>query len=287
MIQRILVPLDGSELAETVLPYVEHLSARTGASVRLLTVVANEPEREQANRYLMSTRDVLRERAVEATVAVAPDGEAATILAEAEAWDVDLIAMSTHGRSGVLRWVLGSVADRVLHTSVRPLLLVRARPASQRPAAVKIDRILVPLDGSELSLRVLPYVEELAKALGASLVLFNAVIPLDIYPGTEMAPAQVSTVLDDIMAQARSFLSTVEKEVQGRGVKARSVATIGFAVDETVRVAEEVGAGLIAMATHGRSGMNRWVMGSVADGVVRRSGLPCLMVRPEGLAAQE
>ena len=79
----------------------------------------------------------------------------------------------------------------------------------------------------------------------------------------------------------------MEKECQGRGVKARSVATIGFPVDETVRVATEVGAGLIALATHGRSGVNRWIMGSVADGVVRRSALPCLLVRPEGLATEE
>ena len=287
MIERILAPLDGSELAETVLPYVEHLAARTGAGVRLLRVVSNEAERAEATAYLQAKRDELRQRAVEPSVAVAPVGEAETILAEADNWDVSLIAMSTHGQSGVLRWVFGSVADKVLHGSSRPLLLVRSRPARERPAEVKIERILVPLDGSELSLSVLPYVEDVAKALGASLVLFNAVIPLDIYPGAEVAPTRVGSIIDDLLAQAHSFLTAVEKECAGRGVKARSVATIGFPVDETARVATEVGAGLIALATHGRSGVNRWIMGSVADGVVRRSALPCLLVRPEGLAAQE
>ena len=260
MIDRILAPLDGSELAETALPYVEYLAARTGAGVRLLTVVGSEAERAQASAYLLAKRDELRGRTVEASVAVVQDGEAETILAEADAWDANLIAMSTHGQSGVLRWVFGSVADKVLHGSPRPLLLVRSRPAGERPSEVRIERILVPLDGSELSLSVLPYVEDVAKALGASLVLFNAVIPLDIYPGTDLTPARVASVIDDLNAQARSFLMEVEKGCEGRGTKTRSVATIGFPVDEIVRVATEVGAGLIALATHGRSGVRRWVM---------------------------
>ncbi|HEU4760582.1 MAG TPA: universal stress protein [Dehalococcoidia bacterium] len=282
MIERILVPLDGSELAETVLPYAEYFSTRSGAVLRLLTVAETDTERTEANAYLTGLRDRLKDRAVEASVSVAPGEAAETVLTEGDAWNVDLIAMSTHGRSGVLRWVFGSVADKVVHASTRPLLLVRARPAKERPSVVNIERILVPLDGSELSLSVLPYVEDVARALGASLVLFNAVIPLDIYPAAEVSPVAVGGVLDDLLKQARSFLAEVEKEVEGRGVKARSVVTVGFPVDETVRVAQEVGAGLLAVATHGRSGLNRWVMGSVADGIVRRSALPCLMVRPQG-----
>ncbi len=282
MIERILVPLDGSELAETVLPYTEYVAARSGAEMRLLTVVGTDAERTEASAYLAPLCDHLRSRAVEASVATAPGDAAETILAEADNWNVDLIAMSTHGRSGVLRWVFGSVADKVLHATTRPLLLVRARPPGERPVEVKIDRILVPLDGSELSLSILPYVEDMARALGASLVLINTLIPLDIYPAAEMSPVQVGSVLDDLMAQARSFLAEVAKEVEARGVKARSVVTVGFPVDEVIRVAQEVGAGLLAVATHGRSGVNRWIMGSVADGIVRRSTLPCLMVRPEG-----
>ena len=288
MIERILVPLDGSELAEVVLPYVEYLAGRTGAGVQLFTAVAGEAERQEATSYLAAKRDRLREGTVETTLSVTPDGEAEAILAAADAWEADLIAMSTHGRSGVTRWVFGSVADKIIHAErVPPLLVIRARPEKERPATVSIERILVPLDGSQLSLSILPQVEELAKSLGASLVLFSAVIPLDIYPGTEMAPARVGGILDELMSQAQSFLAALEKEVQGRGVKARSVVTIGFPVDEITRVAEEVGAGLIAVATHGRSGVNRWIMGSVADGVVRRSHLPCLMIRPEGVGGEE
>ena len=103
-----------------------------------------------------------------------------------------------------------------------------------------------------------------------------------------MTPARVGGIIDDLLAQGQSFLAEVAREIEGRGkVKVRSVVTMGFPVDEVVRVAGEVNAGLIALATHGRSGVNRWVMGSVADGVVRRSSLPCLLVRPQEAAAEE
>ena len=287
MIRTVLVPLDGSKAAEAVVPYVELIASRTGAAVELLTVVHGENGETKAGEafaYLEDRAAALRP--LSASTSVKSGDEAQVILAEADRGDADLIAMSTHGRSGLMRWVLGSVATKVLHATSRPLLLVRARDRADGPAAL-LDRILVPLDGSQVSLSVLPYVEELAETLGASLVLYNAVLPLDIYPGTELTPVRVGTIIDDLLAQGQSFLAEVAKEIEGRGkVKARSVVTIGFPVDEVVRVAAEVKAGLIALATHGRSGVNRWVMGSVADGVVRRSSLPCLLVRPPEAAGE-
>ena len=288
MIRTVLVPLDGSKAAEAVIPYVELIASSTGAAVRLLTVVhedTGETKAGEALAYLDDRAAALRP--LSASTSVKSGDGAQVILAEADAGDADLIAMSTHGRSGLMRWVLGSVATKVLHATSRPLLLVRARDRADGPPAL-VDRILVPLDGSQLSLSVVPYVEELAAALGASIVLYNAVLPLDIYPGTELTPARVGGVIDDLLTQGQSFLAEVAREIDGRGkVKARSVVTIGFPVDEVVRVAAEVNAGLIALATHGRSGVNRWVMGSVADGVVRRSSLPCLLVRPQEAAGEE
>lgn len=290
MIRTVLVPLDASTAAETVIPYVELIASRTGADVRLLTVVRSDEESRQvgdAHAYLEKTANELRGRSLSCETEVAAGHEAQAILDQADAKDADLIAMSTHGRSGLMRWVLGSVAQKVVHGASRPLLLVRARDDGERPP-VTIERILVPLDGSPLSLGVLPYVEEMAEALGASLVLYNGVPPLDIYPGTEMTPARVGGIIDDLLAQGQSFLTQVADEIEGRGkVKARSVVTIGFPVDEIARIAAEIDVGLIAMATHGRSGVNRWLMGSVADGVVRRAELPCLLLRPELSSGEE
>ncbi|MEE8369386.1 MAG: universal stress protein [Dehalococcoidia bacterium] len=287
MVERILVPLDGSELAETVLPYVRRLAISTGAGVRLVTIVKGESNREQASSYLRSRQDRLGLEAIETSVTASGDGEAEAILSEAESWNADLIAMSTHGRSGAMRWVYGSVADKVIHATTRPLLLVRSRPEEPIPEEVQIDRVLVPLDGSDLSLGVLPYVEELAKALGASLVLFGAVTPPQTYTGVEIGAMPATGLIDEMMAQNQQSLTALAKEIEERGVKTRTMVTTGYPVSEIVRAAQEVEAGLIAVATHGRSGVNRWIMGSVADGVVRRSSLPCLIVRPEGLAAQE
>lgn len=285
MIQRILVPLDGSELAETILPYASYLATRAGSSIQLLSVAENEAERGKLNEYLRSRLDRFASVETSAVVTLGDD-EAGEILQQAETLSADLIAMSTHGRSGVTRWVFGSVADKVIHASAQPLLLVRARRPEEQVRAPQIERILVPLDGSELSMSVLPFVESLAKALDATLVLFHGVVPVHIYPSAEMV-APPTTLLEDLLEQARSYIATVEEEVKARGVRVQGLTTMGFPVDEIVRAADEAGAGLIAMATHGRSGLNRWIMGSVVDGVVRRTNLPCLLMRPKGLAEQE
>ena len=293
MIRTVLVPLDGSERAESVLPYAEQIAGGTGSELVLLTAVYQSsawgasPVREDlgketvaARTYLESKRDQLKSRGLNVKTVIAYQPEADSILSAAADEDADLIAMSTHGRSGISRWILGSVADKVLHSTHRPLLLVRAREADERAPAA-IDRIVVPLDGSELSLSVLPYVEEVAEALGASLILVHAVQPLDIYPGSVTTPTPVGAILDDLLAHGQSFLTRVAQEIEARGkVKVRSVVNIGFPVDEIVRIAQEVNAGLIGMATHGRSGAGRWIMGSMADAVVRRTNLPCLVIRP-------
>jgi nucleotide-binding universal stress UspA family protein len=290
MIGTMLVPLDGSEAAETILPYVQLVASSIGSPVRLLTVVrehGDEAGVRETRTYLEKRTQALRGRSLSCSARVTAGDEAQAILAEADEDDVDLIAMSTHGRSGLMRWVLGSVAGKVIHGTSKPLLLARARETEKGPPPL-IERILVPLDGSPLSRSVVPYVEEMAVALDAGLVLHNAVPPLDVYPGVEVMPARVGGLIDDLLAQGQSFLADVAKEIEGRGkVGVHSTVTVGFPVEEITRVAHETKVGLIAMATHGRSGVNRWVMGSVADGVVRRSPLPCLLVRPRGVPGEE
>ncbi|MBI1885660.1 MAG: universal stress protein [Chloroflexi bacterium] len=165
----------------------------------------------------------------------------------------------------------------MLHNTHCPLLLVRPDATERAPA---IEKILVPLDGSQLSLAVLPFIKETAKALGASLVLFHAVAPVGTFPGVEMGAASVGHLLQGLEDQAQQFLREAVKEVKEYGVDASYAVVIGFPVDSVIRAAEDTGADLIALSTHGRSGLGRAVMGSVADGVVRRISLPCLIVRP-------
>lgn len=294
MIRTVLVPLDGSELAESVLPYVERIAKATGAEVTLLTsIVQSTPWGEypvridlsaatvQVQIYLESKRDELGDKGLKVDTEVAHGPEADAILNWAADEDIDLIAMSTHGRSGITRWIFGSVADKVLHATHRPLLLVRATEPDYRQGALAIQKILMPLDGSPLAGSILPFVVGLAKALDASLELFHAVPPVELHPGVEVVRLPTPEILNRLEAQANELLARVVKDVQREGVKARGIFTIGPAVHEIVNAAEREGAGLIAMATHGRSGIGRWMIGSVADAVVRRTDLPCLVVRPQ------
>lgn len=297
MIKKVLVPLDGSPVAESILPYVELIARGAGAEITLLTSIQAEHSWDdehvtvdmdaataEASAYLESQCERLQAGGLIANVNINYGAEADAIIGWAAEEAADLIAMTTHGRTGLKRWILGSVAHKVLHGTSRPLLLVRAEEPGPRQAP-QIDRILVPLDGSPLSLSILPYVEDLADALSANLVVYNAVPPLDLPFAAEVGPAPRGSAIDAMLDQGRSFTAAVAGEIEARGkVKAQSVVTVGFPVREIVQVSQDVNAGLIALATHGRSGFDRWVVGSVADGIVRRSGLPCLVVRPEEAA---
>ena len=162
--------------------------------------------------------------------------------------------MSTHGRCGITRLVFGSVTAMVLHSTQRPLLLVRATKAAQQgPQSPATSKVLVPFDGSSFSFSILPVVEDLALALGASLVMFHALAPVHIQPPSGRDPFRASDLQEGIETQAR-HLAKVAQEVEEHGLKARSVVSVGSAVDEIVNVAKREEVGLIAMATHGRSG---------------------------------
>jgi nucleotide-binding universal stress UspA family protein len=293
MVRSILVPLDGSELSEGVLPYVHRIAVANDADVELLSIAdplswgefptnldPNQVTKRLAG-YLNATQQTLEAEGLRVRSAVVFGREAETILSWASDHDADLIAMSTHGRSGVSRWALGSVTDKVLHGTHRPLLVVRA--TGSRSQAPEIKRIIVPLDGSELSASILPFVEKFAAALDASLLLHTVVPspPYYMYPGPEMATPAAGAVLEGLVAAFKSQLGDTKARIQSRSdLDVVSVVTVGATVDTIVSTAREEGADLIAIATHGRSGIGRWVLGSVADGVVRRSHLPCLVVRP-------
>ena len=293
MIQTILVPLDGSPESEAVLPVASEVAHRTGSTLILLTSVYQpggwgefqftvdlEKEARLAQQYLDS-RKVELERdglIVEAQAVSGPPAQA--VIDYAVARSADLLAMSTHGRSGATRWAFGSVADQVLHGSHTPVLLVRShRPAATVPPAFR--KILVPYDGSELSEAALPFIQEFAKAFEASIVLFHVLFPPAMaYSGFE-APIATDRLWKDLEEVARKHVGEAAEKLSDAGLSVKPIVSFGPAVDEIVRAATLEGADLIAMSTHGRSGVGRWIMGSVADAVVRRSDLPVLLVRPE------
>jgi len=295
MLKTILVPLDGSELAEQVIPFARELAQRSGAELLLLTSIqpvgiwdatatAINWEREErlAQEYLDAQKERLQGAGVKVRTRCEHGDAAANIIGTAEAEAVSLIAISTHGRSGISRWLFGSVADRVVQAAHVPLLMIRPDPKAPPPPPV-FEKILVPLDGSNVAASVIPFVEEIARLFGASLVLYHAVPPVSAYPGFETVNPQLdSRVLQDLQDQARELLSAAARDIQGRGLQATVAVSIDLAVDGILNAARETGADLIAIGTHGRSGLGRIVMGSVANAVMRRATIPCLLVHPNG-----
>jgi nucleotide-binding universal stress UspA family protein len=291
MFKKILVPLDGSETAEAVLPFVEEIAARAGAEIVLMTAVQPvavwdstitvtvlENEEASAVDYLKQVMAKIPGKQKSRVVR----GEAAeAILEGADEESADLIAISTHGRSGLARWLFGSTAGKVLESAKVPVLFLRPKTGEDKgaPGAV-VKKILLPLDGSDLALSVLPQVEEFAKTMGASLILFHAVTPITALPGFEtQAPAAVN-VLDDLQKQAQEFIAKVVADVKSRGIEATGLVSLDDPVHGIIEAADETKADLIAVATHGRGGLGRAILGSVADGVVRRSAdVPCLVLR--------
>jgi nucleotide-binding universal stress UspA family protein len=206
------------------------------------------------------------------------------IIEKAAAEKGTLITMATHGRSGLNRWLLGSVAEKILRGTTNPVLLIRAaQDAPIEEDEAKLKSVVVPLDGSELAEKVLPAVAELAKELKLEVVLFRAYnIPYNAYASAEgyygVNYEELFTTMRD---EVTNYLEQKTKAMKSLGVDRVSyLAKEGFGADEIISLGRKTPDNLIAMCTHGRSGVKRWVLGSVTETVVRHSGDPVLVLRP-------
>jgi nucleotide-binding universal stress UspA family protein len=303
MSTRLLVPLDGSKTAEKVLPYARHLAAALKLPVELLAAidvaeVASHIAAEKA-RFLdtmiedgvRNSERYLRGVAVSfagANVKCVVERERAEVaIIEHAAKDKDtLITMATHGRSGMNRFLLGSIAEKVLRATTNPLLLVRASDDAKTEGAAAVKTIIVPLDGSDLAESVLPAAVDLAKRLDSEIVLFRAYnIPYGAYSTGDgfYDPVNLDALLASIKDEASEYLARKTEELKRTGLNRVSfVAKEGFSADEIIAFGRETKDSMIAMCTHGRSGVKRFVLGSVTETVVRHSGEPVLVLRGAG-----
>jgi nucleotide-binding universal stress UspA family protein len=289
MLKTILVPLDGSALADRALPVALALAARQDCRIVLVraalahTLPGVDPTEAQG-RAIAEAEDHLavvagpltaQEHPVETTV---PYGEPAdAILHEIRIRRPDLVVMASHGRSGLGRWVYGSVADAVLRRAEVPVLLVPAAGEQPWPTN-RAPRILVPLDGSDLAAEALGPASELARQLAAELVLVSVIQP----PTYAYAEGYDYVLLDqdEERAAVASDLEAIAERLRGDGLTASVRTVVGFAATMIAEIGREERIDLIVMATHGRGGLARLVLGSVATGTLQRAGLPVLLVRP-------
>jgi nucleotide-binding universal stress UspA family protein len=298
MYSKILIPLDGSKTAEKVLPYARFVAGTLKLPIELLAVVdiaemATHISAERARYLSTMVEDSVRssDQYLKGIAGTFPSGTKCTvekgkaeqvIIETAAADKGTLVTMATHGRSGINRWLLGSVAEKVLRGGTNPMLLVRATEEGKTEGTATLKSIVVPLDGSELAEGVLPAVTELAKTLKLGVVLFRAYnIPYNAYAGGEGYYAvNYEELLTAMKDEAVDYLEKKTEAVKKSGVAEVSyVAKEGFAADEIISLAHKSPDNLIAMCTHGRSGVKRWMLGSVAETVVRHSADPVLVLR--------
>lgn len=298
MYKKLLVPLDGSATAEGVLPYVRAFATGLSIPVHLLQVMdpeslipspAAQPgrphnivtgEREHDGDYLKKIVASFPDPAkVSSSVRI---GKPAEVIIEVAATDIDtLIAMATHGRSGVGRWLLGSVAEKVLHGAENDVVVIRATEQIERKrAAAELKRIVVPLDGSELAEKALPRAVELAQQINLEVVLLRAyLMPGVAYPTGSYAPDW--KLLDQEKKEiASEYLEGKIRQLRNEGFGRVSFTALeGSAAEKIIDVARENPESLIAMSTHGASGAGRWVLGSITERVIRHSETAVLVVR--------
>ena len=297
MYERILVPLDGSDLAETALPYSEELAGTLGSDIRIIHVseAYDDKSDHMHQLYMDNMIEAIRSGAQKYTEAsgrkevnvgsVQLYGHAAEQIVDyADREKNSLIVMATHGQSGIRRWLLGSVATKVVMAAKQPVMLVRAQEATRKVNDKrKLRKVLVPLDGSKESEAIIPHIRELVSKLKAEVVLLQVIAPAHFgYSFSEEAafvspnPQQMET----IMTKYKSYLETVGVILRDRGIKTEWGVAFGIPAEAIISTADSVQADLVAMSTHGLSGIGRWALGSTANKVLHAGSTPVLLVRP-------
>jgi nucleotide-binding universal stress UspA family protein len=315
MITRVLVPLDGSANAAAAWPYGRLIAKACGAEIEVLRVVepfmdmarsrmiGREPiseapppvtddisfeqlrvRQEQIKQAAQADLDrIAKEASAEGTpvTTIVREGHPAdVIIDEAGSQDGTLICMGTHGRSGIARWLYGSVADRVIHHAESSTLVVRSKENEKRPPGA-IRRVILPVDGSEVSERAIPMAVDIARSLGVGITVLRA-LDLDLEGTIPASGVDEFPVLnmEKMRAESQSYVDDIAKRVHDLGITDCDTRI----VDErpAQAIVDEVGEGgdkLVVMGSHGRSGATRWLLGSVSDNVVRHSAGPVLIVR--------
>jgi nucleotide-binding universal stress UspA family protein len=291
--QRVFIPLDGSPAAASVIDQLLPLFQRTGGEVVLARavqatgtgledypgVMGSDPAvaAEEAETFIDREVSVLKTLGLNARGVVLRGPAGVALLEGAKDEKATLIAMATHGRSGIARWALGSIAEKVLRACEQPLMLVR----SFRPGGEVVDEreeafprhILFPVDGSDRALEPAPVIQQLAGMHGAAVSVLHFVSDYEGEEGMKVGAEQLeraSATLSALGLRPETHLL--------RGDPAKGIVERGGLGGLLVN---EVPVDLIVMSSHGRSGMSRWVLGSVTEKVLRHVGVPMLIMKSQ------
>ena len=269
MFDEILVCLDGSPLAEKILPSAQEIARAKGARVILLRVVGDSNELSVEENYMRERASLYR---APIRFVVSPE-PATAILGELEKNPRAIAAMTTHGRSAWGEALLGSVALKVIRGARRPVLLYRTRSDSSA-TPTKITTLVVALDRSEFSEKILPAAVGMAKSLNSRITLVQAL------PVESAQAARANVPLGDVLES--SYLQTTAAEIKKRYQIEPSWDVLhGEAGDAICRYINGMQNTMLAMTSHARGGVERALFGSVAAACIRKAGVPMLIYWPE------
>lgn len=309
MVSRIVVPLDGSQLSHAALPLARGLAEQTGASVTLLSVMDPprdfyiSPQGGDRTRYSASDIDHLADegnrlqgylnqmgasfQGLTVHTSIRLGNAAEQILEEAESSRNAVVIMASHGRSGIGRSLLGSVASRVVRGGTVPVFVIRASEDSKAEyGSVGINKVLIPLDGSLIAEQALASVH---REFGASVEYALVRVIEPVAPGQAYAPETIAEYDRMARENAEQYLARIAGWLRDEGSTVTYQVRADTAANGIIAMGAEAQADLIAMTTHGRTGIGRFLIGSVAERVLHNSERPVMMIRaaePEGNEAE-
>lgn len=265
MLTKILAALDGSSTSESILAYVELILAAKDANVTLALVTPEGTPREEktARIYLAEVAHKLRKKGAVVDTAVLAGKPSEALLEHARRAGSSLIMLCTRGKSGLKRLIFGSTAEEILEHSKIPVFIAHPRAAGAAPP--RVERIVIPLDGSHRSGTILPALAPLAKSLGAKLTFVTVVSP------TAKETLPVHLVAKNLFAE--------QKDMEDQGIPTEMTVRYGDAATEVLQLAAREEHTLVALSTHGRTGLDRVIFGSVAEKILRKGAFPMLIQR--------
>jgi nucleotide-binding universal stress UspA family protein len=292
-----LVPLDGSHLAESVLPLVERLAAAFAGKVRLLHIMEQHApssihgERHltssvEAEAYLMTVAARLHRAgiAVETHVHGAREGDVArSIVEHTQELDSDIVVLCTHGGGGLRELLFGSIAQQVLQRGTRPILLIPPS-ATKHPPAFSLRQLLVPLDGTPAHEQALPAASAIAHVCSAVMRLVLVIPTLTTLSGERavpglLLPITMTAILDLAQQGGAEYLEHIAAAYRTEGLSVSVEVARGDPVPTVLDLADRHETDLIVMASHGRAGIEALLSGSVAPRIAGRTGHPLLLLR--------
>lgn len=290
MMERIVVPLDGSMTAEAILPQLRRILYRQDAEVVLVRAVVPPPienslefamaDRGAAREYLMGKQEALEQAGVRVKSIVRIGSPVGVILDVVDEEKATMIALATHGSSGISRLLMGSVTEGLLRKTTVPVLAVRpfwsyellAQGGTERKP---IQTVLLPVDGSDCSLESLPAVAQLCELFESRVLLLRVMEPKKHAPA---APPE--------WAEAEVQLARLSGILERRGVETTRLVREGDPTEEILKTVKEQGIDLVAMSTHGRGGLTRALTGSVTEQILRQATVPLLVTRTTATPAE-